>query len=89
VAAQREVVHLGYGGGSSKTSVARTMGHCFYEICPYGCIAARGTHLGGPRAAGATGVRRVTVVGLPQPTTSSMMSSNGRPAMRLGKAGAV
>jgi hypothetical protein len=36
--------------------------------------------------AGAAGVGHVTVVGLPQPSSSSMTSSNGQPVTRLGKA---
>jgi hypothetical protein len=58
----------------------------FDEICPYGRNTARGTHLGGLQAVGAIGVGCTTVVGLPQPSASSSMSSNGRSVMRLGKA---
>jgi hypothetical protein len=39
--------------------------------------------------AGATGVGRVTSVGLLQPSATSRVSSNGRPATRLGFMGAV
>jgi hypothetical protein len=38
---------------------------------------------------GATGVGRATVVGLLQPSVMSTTSSNGRPTMRLGYAGAA
>jgi hypothetical protein len=38
---------------------------------------------------GATEVGRMTLVGLLQPSVMSRMSSNGRPAMRLGYAGAA
>jgi hypothetical protein len=54
-----------------------------------GAGASRGTHLGGPRTAGATEVGCVTVVGLIQPSAMSTTSSNGRPVMRLGYSGAA
>jgi hypothetical protein len=38
---------------------------------------------------GATGVGRVTVIDLLQPSETSRMSSNGRSAMRLGYTGAT
>jgi hypothetical protein len=77
------------GGGSSEPGVAHATGHCFWWNLTLWTWRIHGTHLGGPWMAGATRVGRATPVGLLQPLATSRTSSNGRPPMRLGYAGAA
>jgi hypothetical protein len=81
--------NLGRGGGSPEPGVDRVTGHHFrWGLTLWTRHIQRNSPRGSSNG-GATGVGRVTTIGLLQPSATSRTSSNSWPTTRLGYTGAA